>query len=258
MRRGTAKAAKRGGSLVPKGTGARHVYAALRRQILDLTLRPGAKLDEMGIVGRLGVSRTPVREALIRLASEGLVFLLPHHGAQVAPLDILDMAEYFEALEILERIVSRWAALRRTDLDLARIKVACDAYDAAARRGAFRALIDLNREFHAAIAAAAHNRPIAQARLLLLDQGTRLHHIWYDNLSERDPHDDVRRTRAEHARMVEALARRDGDAADKLARVHVDAFRQRLSDYLGSGLAHLVDLGVPAESGKRRRQAVSK
>lgn len=256
--RPAAGAAKRGRAAVPKGKGSRYVYDALRRQILDLTLRPGAKLDEMSLVRRLGVSRTPVREALIRLASEGLVFLLPHHGAQVAPLDLLDMAEYFEALEILERIVSRWAALRRTDSDLARIESARGAYDAAARRGDTKALIDLNREFHAAIASAAHNAPIANARLLLLDQGTRLHRIWYDSLSERDPHDDISRTQTEHGRMVEALVRRDGEGADRLALKHVAAFRQQLSDHLSSGLAHLIELGVPAGSPGRRRQAESK
>ena len=257
-RRSAARTARRGRAQVPKGKGARYVYDALRQQILDLTLRPGAKLDEMTLVRRLGVSRTPVREALIRLASEGLVFLLPHHGAQVAPLDLLDMAEYFEALEILERIVSRWAAARRTDEDLTRIEAARDAYDAAARSGDAGALIDLNREFHAAIAGAAHNAPIANARLLLLDQGMRLHRIWYHSLSQRDPDGDITRTRAEHGRMVDALARRDGETADQLARKHVAAFRKQLSDHLSSGLAHLVELGDSPETGGRRRQATSK
>jgi DNA-binding GntR family transcriptional regulator len=198
----------------------------------------------MSIVHSLGVSRTPVREALIRLSSEGLVFLLPHHGAQVAPLDLLDMAEYFEALEILERIVSRWAAVRRTSEDLARIRAARDAYDATAKRGNALALIDLNREFHATIAEASHNTPIRNARLLLLNQSTRLHRIWYSNLSVQDPHDDIQRTRAEHDRIVAALEKQDADRADSLARHHVEAFRQRLTAYLNSGLAHMIDLAA--------------
>jgi DNA-binding GntR family transcriptional regulator len=81
---------------------------ALRNEILHLALKPGAKLDEMGLVRKFGISRTPVREALIRLASEGLVFLLPNRGAQVAPLDLVDIAHYFEALELLQCAVNHW------------------------------------------------------------------------------------------------------------------------------------------------------
>jgi DNA-binding GntR family transcriptional regulator len=225
----------------PKGRGAQYVYAVLRERILDLTMRPGAKLDEMSIVQSLGVSRTPVREALIRMASDGLVFLLPNHGAQVASLDLLDMAQYFEALELTERVVSRWAAIRRTDEDLAGIHAARAAYDRAAEREDYPALIELNRDFHAAITTAAHNIHIRNARLLLLDQGMRLHRIWYNGLSHHDPHKDVARTRAEHDRMVEALERRDADLAEDLARSHVETFRQRLNEFLSASLAHTID-----------------
>lgn len=227
-----------------KGRGAHHVYAALRERILDLSLRPGAKLDEMSIVQSLGVSRTPVREALIRLASEGLVFLLPNHGAQVASLDLIDMAQYFEALELTERVVSRWAAIRRTEEDLERIRAARDAYDRAAKRKDYAGLIELNRDFHAAITTAAQNVHIRNARLLLLDQGMRLHRIWYNGLSHHDPHKDVARTQAEHNRMVMALERRDADLAEDLARAHVEMFRQRLNEFLNSSLAHTIDFSA--------------
>ncbi len=76
----------------PRGQGVQYVYEHLRDQIWRLELRPGSKLDEASVVRSLGVSRTPVREAIVRLASEHLVNLLPNRGAQVAPLDLLDLA----------------------------------------------------------------------------------------------------------------------------------------------------------------------
>ncbi|MCP4204518.1 MAG: GntR family transcriptional regulator [bacterium] len=71
----------------PRGQGVQYVYERPRGQIWRLELRPGSKLDEAAIVKSLGVSRTPVREAIVRLASEQLVTLLPNRGAQVAPLE---------------------------------------------------------------------------------------------------------------------------------------------------------------------------
>jgi DNA-binding GntR family transcriptional regulator len=128
---------------------------ALRNEILHLALKPGAKLDEMGLVRKFGISRTPVREALIRLASEGLVFLLPNRGAQVAPLDLVDIAHYFEALELLQCAVNHWAARRRTDEDLEDIRRQRDAFRRAAGRYSQGDMMETNRDLHAAIARAA-------------------------------------------------------------------------------------------------------
>src|SRR5690349_11437989 len=113
----------------PKGRGAHFVYSAMRDKILRLDLRPGVKLDEAALVESLGVSRTPVREAFVRLAAEGLVFLLPNRGAQVAPLDLTETARYFEALDLVQRVVNNWAAVRRTREDLDQIQRVSDRYD---------------------------------------------------------------------------------------------------------------------------------
>jgi hypothetical protein len=107
------------------------VHVALRDEILHLALKPGAKLDEMGLVRKFGISRTPVREALIRLASEGLVFLLPNRGAQVAPLDLVDIAHFFEALELMQCAVNHWAAAA-APTDLVEIRRQRDAFRRAA------------------------------------------------------------------------------------------------------------------------------
>lgn len=99
----------------PKGTGAQRVYEAVRESILNLAMRPGADLDENSLVRKFGVARTPVREALIYLASEGLVVLRSNRGARVASLDMNEVPELLEGLELCMHITTRWAAVRRRD-----------------------------------------------------------------------------------------------------------------------------------------------
>src|SRR3990167_3743588 len=106
----------------PKGTGSQRVYDDLRVRILRLELAPGEHLDENALVRAYGVSRTPVREALIRLRSEGLVNLLPNRGARVVSLDVHDIPQMFEAIELCMRVTVRWATARRSEADLAELR----------------------------------------------------------------------------------------------------------------------------------------
>ena len=99
-----------------KGASSEHAYRALMHEIVSFTLVPGEDLDEATLVGRLGVSRTPVREALVRLAAEGLVQLVPNRGARVAPMGWNDIREHLEAFDVSQRLVTRWAAIRRNEL----------------------------------------------------------------------------------------------------------------------------------------------
>ena len=106
----------------PKGIGTQRVYAQVREDIIGLRLPPGADLDEASLEERFGVSRTPVREALIRLASEGLIVLLPNRGARITHIDISDVPQLFEALELCQRATIRWAAERRTPADISELR----------------------------------------------------------------------------------------------------------------------------------------
>lgn len=244
-RKSAATTRKKRAGRPPKGRGGHHVQVALRDQILNLTLRPGEKLDEMGLVREFGVSRTPVREALIRLASEGLVFLLPNRGARVAPLDLLETAQYFEALELTQRAINHWAALRRKDQDLAAIKQARDAFNVAVKADDPVAMINSNRDFHAAIAAAAYNAPMATATLMLLDQGIRLNWIWHNQTTAKGLYEDIAKSRIEHDQLVAALEARDALRAEKLGQIHTETFRQRLTDYLNDSLAAQPSIAPP-------------
>ncbi len=223
----------------PKGTGAAAVYEALRQRILDLTLAPGTDIEEAGIVEEFSVSRTPVREALIRLASDGLVTMLPNRGARVAGLAFAEIPQYFEALDLTQRAVTRWAAMRAGKDELRAIRAAGEAFDTAVERGEVLDMIERNREFHALIGGACGNVHFERAYLRLLDEGLRLARLSY---AYEDPNSDDRqrhldRTLDEHGEMVVAMEARDGDRAEKLAAIHANHFKERMTAYLGQDLS---------------------
>ena len=237
-----------------KGTGASYVYSQLRSEILSLALAPGANLDEAQLVERFGLSRTPVREALIRLESDDLAILLPNRGAQVAPLDLMDFPRYMESLDLIQRSATRFAAIRRSADDLARIDAAREAFESAAGENHPVTLTETNRNFHVAIGDASNNPYIASFYRRLLDQGMRLIRIPF----AYDPNGNgggglashIGKVVKEHQEMVDAIARRDAARADALAHAHTELFRDRFLQYLKHNLAR-----ISASAARRRTPA---
>jgi len=105
-----------------RGKGALRVYNKLREDILRMELEPGELLDEVEIGKQFNLSRSPVREALIRLSAEGLVKTLPNKSTLVAPLNIAEFSQFVDALDLIQRATSRLAAKLRSDEDLQNIK----------------------------------------------------------------------------------------------------------------------------------------
>src|SRR5690349_13634729 len=101
-----------------RGSGWKNVYETLRNEILALTLPPGQLLDEMTLAERFDMSRSPIREALIRLAGDDLVVTLPNRSTIVAPIEVATFPKYVEALDIAQRMNTRLAAALRTEEDL--------------------------------------------------------------------------------------------------------------------------------------------
>lgn len=212
----------------PRGQGAAYVYERLRDMILRLELAPGSKIDESSIVDQLAVSRTPFREALVRLCSEKLVVSLPNRGAQVAPLDVMELAQYFEALELSHRAVQHWAALRRTDADLKKIHEAMASYESATISKDAINMSNANMVFHTNIAHASKNTFYEEMTRQLSAHGMRLSWIWFRGLSSDDYSNDIRRTVDEHRQIFGAIEKREVESAERLATQHVEAFRERL------------------------------
>lgn len=233
----TGRGGRRAGR--PKGTGSQRVYDKVREAILKLDLAPGAILDEAGLEQEFGVSRTPVREALIRLASDGLITLLPNRGARVATLDVSDLPAMFEALELAQRATLRWAAKRRVDTDLDALeRTSTEFADAAKLRDVDR-MTEANREFHIAIGRACRNKYVAGMYETQLAISLRLARLVFAQApltgrSYRSYYDEVVR---QHAAMVAAIEKKDARTADRLAREHTDLFRSRVMEHMQSSLA---------------------
>lgn len=138
--------------------------AQLRRAIMDGNLEPGARLQEVELAAQLGVSRTPIREALRTLSSEGLVEILPNRGARVARWSVEDLTETYELRILLEGRAAERAAGRMSPAELDRLAELCDQMDACAQRGGAHDLLtlsDLNSRFHRSVIDAANSPRLA-------------------------------------------------------------------------------------------------
>jgi DNA-binding GntR family transcriptional regulator len=215
----------------PRGTGAAFVYERLRDEILSLELKPGSPLDEVGLSKRFKMSRSPVREAIIRLASEGLVTVFPNRSSMVAPLDIRLIPCHLDALEIMQRLTTRLAAQNRTETDIARIKIAETAFAEAVNRRLLLEMINANYDYHMAIAEAGGNPYFTSLYGRLLDEGKRMLHMHFSFAAESRLR-GLETLLSEHAAITEAVQNGDMDLAEELAYVHSVEFRKRFTSYL--------------------------
>jgi DNA-binding GntR family transcriptional regulator len=205
------------------------VYTAIRDRITSGSLPRGARVHQEDLAEELGVSRTPVREALRRLAAEGLVEMRTNRGARVADVDQAGMRVSYEARTVIEPGAARLAAGRRLEEPLARMRAAV-----AAQRRSLRNVqrsFEANREFHLALAAASGNEFLTQfaERLWVARIGETI----YERQVETQERMllDVR----EHEQIIEAIEAGDGRRAESLTRRHLADAMKRSMDILGSG-----------------------
>jgi len=237
----TTRKPRRSGSRKPadarpeKGHGRALAYDWLKRQIVSLELLPGSTIDETTLVETLGVSRTPLREAVVRLAAEGLIELLPNRGARVTGMDLTQIQEHLEAFELLQRAATVLAALHRPTAAIADLRELCNAFEAAYRSNDAQAMIDANWEFHRGIAAACGNRYIERMYVSLLTDGLRIARLamayeCYGSAEAYEAHiADILR---EHKELVDVIEARDAALAAELADSHSNLARKRVTDYL--------------------------
>ena len=229
-----------------RASGSSRIYEKLRDEILSLTLRPGAPLDEVSLGRRFKLSRSPVREALIRLAGEKLVIILPNRSTVVAPFDLEAAPRHMDALELMQRTTHRLAALLRTEQDLVRIQEAQQRFKAANEQRDVTAMIESNRDYHMAIAEAGGNPYFTSLYTRLLDEGRRMLHLHFAIEAERDALDD-KSVVAEHAAITRAIKQRDADLTEQLALDHANLFRERFLRYLDQNYVRSIRLRDPAD-----------
>ena len=212
-----------------KGTGWKSVYETLRTEILSLTLAPGQMLDETSLADRFNLSRSPVREALIRLSGEELVVMLPNRSTIVAPIEVASFSKYVEALDIAQRMNTRLAAELRTDHDLKVIAEKQRKFVAAVKINNQLLMSETNKNFHMSIARAGQNPYLMGFYERLLNQGRRMLHLHFEFLERT--HEGYLLT-DEHDEMIKAIKNRDADRADSLAHAHTRQFRDNFIDFM--------------------------
>ncbi len=183
-------------------------YYRIRAQILDSVLAPGSQVTEQALAERMGMSRTPIREAAIRLQGEGLLTIVPRHGVRISTLELSDVREIYQILLPLEATAVELLTLRRPDrAELTTLIAACDAMEQSLARGAagLSAWAAADQEFHFNLIALCGNRRLAGMVMTVSDQA---HRVRTFTLRMRDL--PVQST-AEHRGILEAIL--SGDAA---------------------------------------------
>ncbi|MFI5412012.1 GntR family transcriptional regulator [Kaistia sp. UC242_56] len=201
-----------------RGSGVGHVYEALRNDIIELVLPPGSPIDEVQLAQRFSLSRTPIREALVRLAAEGLITTLPNRATIVANIDFLGLPQFFDALTLMYRVTTRLAAAHHREEDIRRIGALQASFIQAVEARDALAMIGANRDFHLEIARAGRNRYYTDLFTQLLDEGRRILRLYYSSFHDVLPREYVN----EHEDMIAAIVARDIDRADALASAHAD------------------------------------
>lgn len=204
------------------------VFEQLREAILVGLLRPGERLMEIQLAEQMGVSRTPVREALRKLELEGLVVMVPRKGAYVADLSVKDIAEVFEIRAALEGLAASLAALRATQEELDQLERHLHQIAECLATGRIQEGIQADVAFHDALFSAARNGRLKQLGANLREQVMRF------RVRTMSQPARMRVAIEEHRAIVEAIAARDPELARQRAEEHIESAENSLMELIGT------------------------
>jgi len=208
------------------------VYATLKHRILTCALMPGQRIVEKDICTEMGISRTPLREALNRLGLEGLITLVPFRGYEVAPLTLAGIRELSELRLIVESASVALAAQRATQEEIEKLSAVAELQYTPGDRETYENYLRENSKFHLQLAQCAHNSRLQTIVLSVIDQ---LQRPFYMGL---DVGLDTREATAEHLAVVQAVTGRDARRAQQLMCEQIARAEQRMIaafERLGSG-----------------------
>lgn len=197
------------------------VYRAIKDRILSQDIEVGARLRDEELAPQLGVSRTPIREALLRLAREGLVEMVPRSGTHVRTFTGEDIEEIFDLRIVLEALAVRKAVGRLTPAELARIRDLHQAAERAMAKGEIGPALHFDDELHRMILDASGNRKLQEIMRTINDFVT-----LFRNLGARTP--AHRGFTYRHKEIVRALTRRDPAAAERALTEHIEVARREV------------------------------
>lgn len=191
------------------------VFNALREGILKGDLKPGERLMEKQLAEKMGVSRTPIREAIRKLELEGLVVMVPRKGAQVAEITPKDVKDVLEVRAALEDLAVRLACDKITDLEIKQLEKTVVEFDTAADENSLEALVDLDIRFHDIIYNSTKNEKLQHIISNLREQMFRYRLAYLRNSGS---HSTIK---GEHKEMLAAIKERNADEACRIAKEHI-------------------------------------
>jgi DNA-binding GntR family transcriptional regulator len=204
------------------------VYAALRRKVIDSELAPGSHILEQELAIMLGVSRTPLREALVRLENEGLVEIVPRHGVRIIPMSVADMKEIYQVLVSLEgAAAAALASQPPSNAALDELDVIFERMDELLKAGDITGWALEDERFHLKIVELAGNRRLREIVSNCWDQAHRARMFTLRLQTHPQPAQSMK----EHRQIISAFRKRDALRAEGLLRDH----RER-------GLARQIDI----------------
>ncbi|MAM62230.1 GntR family transcriptional regulator [Maritimibacter sp. UBA3975] len=201
-----------------------NVYEHLREQILSGEIPPGTRLTAPALAEKLGVSRSPVREAVQKLTRQRLAVERPRRGVEVVNCELSDTIRLFELREVLEGLAASLAALRASEEEIEDIRAAMEEHESLILKADTVARQKANMRFHALIRDAADNPELARSlddlqAQIRLAMNTMKAHLTPNELSQ---------TAEDHRHIYEGIAARDSETAEKAARLHIRRLHSRL------------------------------
>ncbi len=199
------------------------VYLELKHKILTGEIVSQTRLMEIDLSEKMNVSRTPIREAIKRLADDGLVKVEPRRGAYVANISIKDMLDVFEVREDMEGFVAKLAAQRITDEEKEELKAIAKEYETAIEKTDNKeAIIELDEKFHNFIVKCSGNETLSELVNYVQELSLRFRYLYYDDSSLYES------TAEQHNRIMEAI----NSGRDEEARSEADAHVKMLKEFV--------------------------
>jgi len=200
-------------------------YRIIKDKIVTLDLKPLAVIDEQALMDDLGLGRTPIREALHRLAGEALVIIAPRRGMFVADISITDLQKIFELRIPLEGYCAQLAAQRASAAEIAQMEQVIHQLDGLTNQDT-HALMNVDRTLHQLMYDAADNEFVSDILNRLHTLSLRLWYLALDRL------DDLKVSIEDHRQVVQALKARDAALAETLIQQHIMRFQQEIKSAL--------------------------
>jgi DNA-binding GntR family transcriptional regulator len=202
------------------------IFEALRKAIVSGEIKPGERLMEVSLADQMGVSRTPVREAIRRLEAEGLVTMVPRRGTHVSELSVKDIMDVLEVRAALDKLATRLAAMRIQPQQIKSLETVHKQFVAHIEKENIEGAVRKDIEFHDIIYAASGN-----SRLIGVAGGLREHIYRFRVIYLKDM-EIAEHVEQEHQRILEALRQRDEKTASELAEAHIKKQMDTIIDTL--------------------------